>query len=87
MDDTLRQMFFGADPRRMTMSPTDRARAEALVGQFGGMIEVRTPEPGRMVMQWLDERGQSVLVQGDSPTECLTMIHAAITADEIDYLH
>lgn len=86
-DDTFRQMFTGADPRRMTLDPTDRARAEALVAQYGGVIEVRTPTPGQMVLQWLDHRGQSVLVAGESAAECLALMQEAITADEIDYLH
>lgn len=87
MDETLRHLFVGADPRRMTLDPTDRARAEAIVAQYGGVIEIRTPEPGRMVFQWLDQNGQSVLVAGDSAAECLTLMQDAITADEIDYLH
>lgn len=86
-DETFRQMFVGADPRRMTLDPTDRARAEALVAQYGGVIEIRTPTPGQMVFQWLDHHGQSVLVAGESAAECLALMQEAITADEIDYLH
>lgn len=86
-DDTFRNLFVGADPRRGVMDPTDRARAEAIVAQYGGVIEIRTPKPGQIVLQWLDHRGQSVLVSGDSAAECLTMMQSAITADEIDYLH
>jgi len=86
-DDLLRQLFVGHDPRRISVHPTDRARAEALVAQYGGVIEMRNRGPGRMLFQWLDERGQSVLVEGDSPAECLTMIQAAITADEIDFTY
>lgn len=86
-DETLRHLFTGADPRRMTLDPTDRARAEGLVAQYGGVIEIRTPKPGQMVFQWLDHRGQSVMVAGESAAECLTLMQEAITADEIDYLH
>ena len=83
----MRRMFVGADPRRITLDPTDRARAEALVARFGGTLEIRTPKPGQILFQWLDQRGQSVMVAGESAAECLSLIADAITADEIDYLH
>lgn len=87
LDDTLRQMFMGADPRRMVLDPADRARAEALCAQYGGVLEMRPGRPGELVFQWLNQRGESVLVAGASAAECLRLIHEAITADHITYLH
>lgn len=87
MTDDFRLFAIGPDERTVTLHPSDRARAEAIVAAFGGVLEMRYLNPRRLQMQWLDPQGQCVLVEGQHPAEMLGMIHAALQADSVTYLH
>lgn len=82
-----RLMAAGRDERRTTLGPTDQARAEALVGRYGGVLEVSTQDAGTLVMQWTDPRGSVVLVQGPEPSALLSTISQAIEMDRAEFVH
>jgi hypothetical protein len=62
----------GGDPRRM-WSPADRARADGLASQWGGIVSYAVGADGVRV-EWLDPRGYRVTVAGVDVGELLGML-------------
>ena len=84
--EQLRQLLTD-DPRRVTWSPADRARAEALVAQHGGILETRVVPSQRIVMEWLHPTGASVTVEGADVAETMYLLTQHLASDAITYLH
>ena len=56
--------LFGGDARRAIWSPTDTARAEAMVAEFGGVLSLSTGQASGVCVEWLDESGYRVALEG-----------------------
>lgn len=76
-----------SDPRRVAWTPADRARAEALVAQHGGILETRVVPSQRIVMEWLHPTGASVTVEGPDVPETLQALTQHLATDTVTYLH
>lgn len=76
-----------SDPRRVAWTPSDRARAEALVAQHGGILETRVVPSQRIVMEWMHPTGASVTVEGPDVTDALHVLTQHLATDTVTYLH
>ena len=79
--------FRGDDVRRIRWTPEDRARAEGLLARYGGIIETRLNADHTVAMQWLDETGQTVVVQAETITDGLSVIAQVLADDKTTYIH
>lgn len=85
-------MTFGTDPRRTTWSPTDAARAEALVARFGGILTTTIPTTtpassatpphsghgAGVAVEWYDPTGYRVALEGADAPAVLGLLSAVL---------
>lgn len=77
----------GRDERRLTFSPVDQARAEALVARYGGVLETSWVGADRLVMQWTDPSGQAIRAEGSDPSALLWLLSQSVEMGATSYLH
>ena len=82
-----RRWSAGHDERRVQWSPTDQARAEALVARHGGVLEIAPVGADRVALQWTDPSGQAVRVEATDPSEALGLVAQSVEMGATTYLH
>jgi len=69
----------GHDLRRGAWSPTDIARAEGLVAEFGGIISHYIGSTGAGPgVEWIDPTGEHIVVEGSDISSVLAILSAML---------
>lgn len=79
MIDDLR-LLCGHDTRRSNIWPTDRARAEAFVARFGGVLSAVPIGDAAIALAWEAESGQVVRATGPTTAIAFERLTHALTA-------
>ena len=78
------RLLCGQDVRRYGFWPTDTARAEGLVAQYGGMITAMPVDGVAVSMRWEPDDGEPITVTACSVPDALerltTLIRASVSS-------
>jgi hypothetical protein len=69
---------FGADVRQPHWTPTDTARAEGLVAEYGGVVSLTSGESAGVCVEWLDASGCRVMLEGRDAPAVLRSLSAVL---------
>lgn len=68
------RILCGYDVRRSGMWPTDEARIEAFIGQYGGTLEAAPVGDAAIMLRWQSDTGATHMVTGVTASDALTRL-------------
>lgn len=75
------RILCGQDVRRGAMWPSDAARADAFVSEFGGTLSAYPVGNVAIALQWEGERGEVRTTTASSVSEAFSKLRHAMTID------